>query len=278
MSSMRVVSWNINALRGASALKLKSVATSIDNHRADVVVLQEVGSRGGVALALQRELALIGLNHFWFSGRDEVREKRYGDKAYGNVIASRWPLKACAWPVESEWPQLIISAEIGQSTGVLVVGVHIPNGSGNGWEKVFALEALAEGLQQARLPTVLAGDFNEPKLFHPEFLSFGVGRGANLVGDFTDLHGVTHPRQRWQAAVEAVLSPTNSAWGGRHAPMQVGVEFEPTHIVSGRFERFFDHIMTAEPIRVSQVAYDHEVRLRDSPTSDHSIIVADLEL
>lgn len=278
MGSMRIVSWNIQALRGASAAKLSSVATSIETHRADVAVLQEVASRGDVAVALQRELALIGLNHFWFSGRDEVREKRYGDKAYGNVIASRWPLEPRTWPVESEWPQLIISAEIGQSTGVLVVGVHIPNGSGNGWEKVFALEALAEGLQQARLPTVLAGDFNEPKLFHPEFLSFGVDRRGRLVGDFTDLHGVTHPRQRWQAAVEAVLSPTDSAWGGRHVSTQIGVEFEPTHIVGGRFERFFDHIMTAGPIRVSQVAYDHQVRLGNSPTSDHSMIVAELEL
>lgn len=195
-----------------------------------MAVLQEVASHGAVALALQRELALIGLDHFWFSGRDEVSGKRYGDKPYGNVIASRWPLQPRTWPVESEWPQLIISAEIGQSTGVRVVGVHIPNGSGNGWEKVFALEALAEGLQQDRLPTVLAGDFNEPKLFHPEFLSFGVDRRGRIVGDFTDLHGVTHPRQRWQAAVEAVLSPTHNAWGGKHAPTQIGVEFEPTHI------------------------------------------------
>ena len=48
----------------------------------------------------------------------------------------------------------------------MVFSVHMPNGSGNGWAKIDAFEALATALEER--PTgarIVAGDFNEPFRF-----------------------------------------------------------------------------------------------------------------
>jgi hypothetical protein len=116
--------------------------------------------------------------------------------------------RAALLAAEHDVDQLIIAAEIGWSgSRVMILGAHIPDGSGNGWEKVYALEALGSVLLQLTVPTILAGDFNEPKRFGHSLLSFGVDRHGRLDGTFTYLHGVTHDRRRWQDAVENVLTP-----------------------------------------------------------------------
>jgi endonuclease/exonuclease/phosphatase family metal-dependent hydrolase len=167
---------------------------------------------------------------------------------------------------------------------VTVVGVHIPNGSRNGWEKIYALEAVAAGLasENDMAPCILAGDFNEPFAFAPEFLSARAALDGHLEGEFRDLHGVQHLRRRWQDAVEAVLRPRPGgepgAWDGTHTIERVGAAFEPTHI-TGRddSERFFDHILTSGYLfSVRTAGYDHSVRVGEKPVSDHSIVFASL--
>ena len=159
---LKIVSWNVQANSRSARGKLAKVAAALGRHAPDVVVLQEVTARGDIADVLRDELKKIDLEHFHFSG-DENTEK----KKYGNVIASRWRLEPHVWSLASTWPQLIASATVAYPPGsVLVVGVHIPNGSNNGWEKVYALEALARGLdrESGKIPCILAGDFNEPRV------------------------------------------------------------------------------------------------------------------
>jgi endonuclease/exonuclease/phosphatase family metal-dependent hydrolase len=278
---MRVASWNLQALRGASADNLESIAAAIREHSPDVVALQEVHSFAGVPDLLSASLAGIGLPHFVFTGTPVDPTKRYGDKKYGNVVAARWPLEPIPWPVPMEWPQLIAAARVRHPRlQATVVSVHIPNGRGNGWEKVFAFEALRRGLDVLENPVVVAGDFNEPRSFEP-FLSFRATKRGDLTGTFRDLHGVTHARQRWQRAVEAMLATDGSVadgWGGSHIATRLGVPFEVTHLVGGRYPRYFDHILARGDLTAKNLEYDHTVRTGNRPPSDHSMVIADLRL
>ena len=200
-------------------------------------------------------------------------------KSYGNVIAGRWPIEPIPWPVQATWPQLTAAATIDLPHGrVVVVSTHIPNRSGNGWEKVYAPEALAAGLNSLELPTVLAVEINEPRSFTPVFASFraearsnpaelalggrvepvtGAAAGAHRSGadeaDYRDQFGISHPRQRWQNAVAAVLAQhlddQPPGWTCRRATAQVGVEEEDTHLVRSGEPRYFDHILTTPELR-----------------------------
>ena len=276
---LTVATWNVNAIRGAGADRITRVADALARHAPDVVVLQEVATRTQVVEQLRDELLRVGLSHFLFSGSDIPRETKYGDKAYGNVLASRWPFEAHPWPVVAEWPQLTVAARMTeQFVGLLIVGTHIPNGTGNGWEKVYAFETLVHGLEAAERPVILAGDFNEPRLFDPTFTSFGATDRGGLRGTFTDLNGVTHDRERWQRAVAAVLDPARTAWGGRHVTTLASVEFEATHIARGIYGKQFDHILVSDDdFRVERVLYDHSVREGTPRLSDHSMVVVALE-
>jgi endonuclease/exonuclease/phosphatase family metal-dependent hydrolase len=279
--SLTVASWNIQSIRGASTDRLERQAVALARHDPDLVTLQEVGSRYDLPNRLRDCLVQVGLRYFLFSGPQTPTDKAQTNKQYGNVIASRLPLRSRSWPIQTTWPQLIISAEFDWSESpVLIVSAHIPNGRGNGWEKVYALEALAAGLTQITMPTILTGDFNEPKRIRPIVVSFGADDHGGSAGMLTR-RGVTYARRRWMDAVDAVLTPRSredGGWGGQHVVYQTGAEFEATHLVNGRAERYFDHILTSGSIfQVRSVAFDHTVREPTNPLSDHSIIVAGLE-
>ncbi|QKJ18582.1 endonuclease/exonuclease/phosphatase family protein [Microbacterium hominis] len=277
---LTVATWNIHALRGASAERLRRIVAALDAHAPDILVLQEVSSRAQTVDTLRDELATAGYGYFSFSGPRVRRDAR--DKAYGNVLATRWPIESLAWPAAATWPQLLVAGSIATPQWpVTVVGAHIPNGSGNGWEKVYALESLAEGLAALSGARILAGDFNEPRSFEPALTSFGATDTGHTDGEFTDLFDITHPRARWQSAVDSVLhpDPTRNAWGGRFAALDAGVALEPTHLVRGKQKRWFDHILVAgDGLTVTDAAYDHAVREGAVRLSDHSLVTATVEL
>jgi endonuclease/exonuclease/phosphatase family metal-dependent hydrolase len=276
--SLRVASWNIQAIRGTRPARLHSIVTAVANHRPDVVTLQEVSARPDVPDQLCREFAEIGLAYFVFSGRDHAPTEEPREKRYGNVIASRWPITNVDWPERMRWPQLIAAADVRALSGLVrLVTAHIPNGQANGWDKVFAFEALLVGLQGSRGPTILTGDFNEPRQFTP-FTSFGARRSGTLTGTFTDLFDITDERIRWQRAVEGVLSPNTAAtaWGGTHVVTQLGADFEPTHLARGH-PKMFDHILTSPQLRATVVTFDHTVRESKPRLSDHSMVIATIE-
>ena len=117
---------------------------------------------GGLPTAIKGALADFGLTGFYYSGLAGAKTKKYG-----NVIASRWALRAHPWRSipAPPWPQLLASATVNIPGGsVDVIGVHIPNGSSNGWKKIDTFRALAARLRErSPTPTLLAGDFNEPR-------------------------------------------------------------------------------------------------------------------
>lgn len=275
-TTARVATWNLQAIRGAAPQKLAGIVRRLTSQEVDIACLQEVSTSTKTVGALRDELVTAGLTEVHFAGRDEVPLGEDREKRYGNIVASRWPLTPVS-VAEARWPQLLAIADVASDQGpVRVMSAHIPNGSGNGWEKVFAFESLLVELTRLPLPVVLAGDFNEPRSFQPAFHSFGAKAWNGRVdGQFTDLFSVTHDRIRWQSAVEGVLSPspTANAWGGRHIATQIGAEIEPTHIARGTPKQF-DHIMTGPGLRGIAVEYDHSVREHKPRLSDHSLVVA----
>jgi endonuclease/exonuclease/phosphatase family metal-dependent hydrolase len=223
----------------------------------------------------------IGLPHAASGGATNNFASGGRPKGYVCLIATRWPLDPVSWPTGTTWPQLIAAARLEAPAGrVLVVNAHIPNGTGNGWEKVYALEALASGLAALDEPTILMGDFNEPKTFAPHLVSFRVDRHGGFQGVFKDRFGISHKRQRWQDAVTSVLEAAEheGRWGGRLATAQLGVDNEPTHVVKKGAHRYFDHVLTSPPWVARTLVYDHSVRTGDAPISDHSLLAAGLAI
>ena len=163
-----------------------------------------------------------------------------------------------------------------------LVSVHVSNGSGNGWQKVYALEALHQGLLQAPSNCVVMCDFNEPRAFTPVLRSFRADADGTAEGEWTDTFGQRHARQRWQDAVVVLLGAESDSgsgrWPGELATRQVGLDDEATHVLANGSPRYFDHILTAAPIAVAGVTYDHDVRLWPEPVSDHSMVIANVTL
>jgi len=158
---MKIITWNVRGVQGIGAARLAQIGSVLDEEAADVVLLQEVAARGDLPARLREALAQVGLRHFHYSG-DPLAER----KPYGNVIASRWPLRPAeaGWAGNAPWPQLLARATVVADEGELdVVSVHAPNGSANGWAKIQTLEALTAAVIEAKqTPLVAGGDFNEP--------------------------------------------------------------------------------------------------------------------
>jgi exonuclease III len=152
---MQVVTWNV-ARRPATVLdELARIAVP------DLVTLQEVALEYQDAY-LER-LARMGLKQCHCSGRVDIPSKRYG-----NVIASRWPLNAVElrYPLgELPWPQALAQVSVKcNGYSIVLVTVHIPNGSNNGWEKIDTFQVLAKQVREAKdMPCIVTGDLNEPR-------------------------------------------------------------------------------------------------------------------
>lgn len=280
VEDMTVATWNTQSIRGARDAKIQRIASALAPHRRDVVALQEIRV-GDVAQHIAAALEEIGLTHTHFSGVLAPSALQRTHKKYGNLIASRWPIEPVEWPVSTTWPQLIAAARVTLPAGrFLIVNAHIPNGSGNGWEKVYAFEALAAGLDALREPTILMGDFNEPRSFFPDLTSFGANRHGGLEGSFEDTFGISHARQRWQDAVAAVLAnyliDDDAHWAGRLVTAQLGATNEPTHILRTGAPRYFDHVIATPPFEGRSVTYDHSVRAGRDAISDHSLVFSTL--
>lgn len=273
---MKIVSWNIQANRGADDARLAKVIAAIEDAAPDVVMLQEVAAAHALPERLRTALVGIGLPQFVYGDPGDTVEKRYG-----SAIASRHPLRSRPWP-SRRWPQLAVAADIDVGRGLVAVSVHIPNGSGNGWKKVDALETLAEGVANLDgAPVVVAGDFNEPATFESDgrVRSWRWELDKKLEGDFDDGFGSVRARMSWQKAVEILLargaaSGLRHAWFDRYpdAPMPA------THITRGDGARVFDHILVSRHLAVSDAGFDHGVRAREARTSDHSLAWADVAI
>lgn len=238
---------------------------------ADIVLLQEVHARGGVPERLRdlfaRELKLGG----WHFSGEKARGKRYG-----NVIASRFPLRPVMRRprVNVPWPQLIARATIETPIGDIdTISAHMPNGANNGWAKIETFEALGSILaHEYKIPRIVGGDFNEPDGIGPnnEVYSCIADLDRVIRGRWRDRHGRRHPNTRWQSAVDGLLGPMSilrHAWLSRNRGL-----FETTHVVRGT-KRFFDHVLVSrDHFEVIDVGFHHEWRKKRNGTSlsDHS--------
>ena len=120
---MEIVTWNVKFRRPHVIDALARTC------KPDILTLQEVTL--AAAPAYRERLAAMGLPHMHYSGRPRVSKKRYG-----NLIASRWPLKPVSLRgrEDAPWPQLLAAVTVSiKDHEVAVITAHIPNGSGNGW-------------------------------------------------------------------------------------------------------------------------------------------------
>jgi len=163
-------------------------------------------------------------------------------KRYGNLIASRFPLEQdeTDWAPGVPWRQSLLRVTVeGPEGNFVVIGAHIPNGSGNGWRKIETFEALARSFDKniPMPPTLLAGDFNEPQavLADGTVIPFTMKKGSDdrwsSEGWKTGKCGRTFLKQRWVDGVRSILGSTpkrrsharrtSHSWVGRmarHAP------------------------------------------------------------
>jgi exodeoxyribonuclease III len=277
---MRILSWNIRVIRGATEERLNDIASKLGSLQADIILLQEVSNESRFAAKIRRSLHESGYENIFLSA-----DACANDKPYGNLIATKSPLKFLEHGVLpiAPWPQFLARAcvDVG-GFQTQFISVHMPNGSQNGWDKVRTFKALADYVRNILdQPCVFGGDFNEPRKFRPDgtIISFGHRRTQNgeftLLGNRKDKSGETGPREEWHKAVCTVLVP-----GTAHQLTNVftnipGWVGEATHVVRG-FERCFDHLFVSADFLVRNAGYDHgctNVKL-----SDHSAIWADLEL
>ena len=283
---MRVLSWNIHCISGGRR-RVGAIADAIARHTPDVVALQEVSVENGFPDALASALHDRGL-----VGCEIGRPPRGARKRYANAIAATSNVHSpnVGSPTDDEshhWRHLVFSAQVTSPAGaeILVFSVHMPNGSGNGWAKIDAFEALATALEER--PTgacVVAGDFNEPFRFEADaVVSFAYQHGeqADTLWRRRGTHTPVreYPRRKWQDAVGRVLDG-DSDLHVRRLPPKDGSYERASHVTTDGRPRLFDHILVSEGIRSPGVTYDTSVLGGEGHTrlSDHAIVVADLSI
>ncbi len=270
--SIGILTWNINR---HSAMALDALGTL--EEPLDVVALQEVTLAHSEAI--QRRLSCLGFGRSIYTGDPDAPKKRYG-----NIIASRWPVRrrnmepaAPALP----WPQLVGHAVVATPAGPIhIITAHIPNGADNGWAKFDTLRALRGAVIRLRgQPLILAGDFNEPQFAMQDgrVVTWGQEKQPDKrYGCWTTwtYHGRTGTGEEWDAAVRWFFEHPEAS-GLRNAYWEVVGHgaMEPTH-VSRELRRWFDHVFISDTFRVETCAYLHAVRKRG--LSDHSALVARL--
>ena len=281
---MRVLSWNIHCLRGGGS-RVGAIADAIASHAPDVVALQEVSVEKRFPDVLASALAergLAGCAIGWPLARARKR--------YTNAVATRWEVHSpnvgpAADDESRHWRHLVFSALVTPPSGddILVFSVHMPNGSGNGWAKIDAFEALASAVDERTTPDcVVAGDFNEPFRFDDaSAVSFAYRHGEQpdklwpRRGRHTAVR--EYPRRKWQDAVGRVLDG-DTTLGVRRLPQKDGCYQRASHVTNGGHERLFDHVLVSRGLQSPGVTYD--VSVLGTPghdrLSDHAIVVADL--
>lgn len=276
---LRVLTWNVQGVRGIGRRRLAGILHAIDSVDADIVTLQEISARFDLWKTLKEGLRQRGYKSA-FSGLSGAKEKRYG-----NVIASKFPVKLdrSRWAPGVPWRQLLARAVVDVPGGqVDVITAHIPNGSGNGWKKIYTFEALGSYLGSAPdMPRVLTGDFNEPDRMsrNGTMVSFGQTletKRRTLKGDLARENDAgiveSHPRTRWNDAVLAVLDGEDL----RHTAFEERRRLECTHVTSGGRRRRFDHLLVSKHLEVDEAGYEHQ--WRKHRLSDHSAAWASLRL
>lgn len=148
---MRIMTWNID-VKAMSRRRMKRILSVVEAEQPDVLMLQEVGV--GWEEDLEHALPELGLR--W------VRYGRHrGDYLkYGNLTAVRTDASELAERL-GLYPELLHVVHLGDLT---LMNVHIPNGTGFGWEKIEQCRSLRSAVKRVDGRLIIGGDFNAPAL------------------------------------------------------------------------------------------------------------------
>lgn len=270
---IQLVTWNVH-FQGARILDaLKS--------QPDVLALQEVTFNQ--RRAFEERLGRMGLKCCPDS------QPQAGGKDYGNLIAARWtiePVEARSSGEKPPWAQLLVQASVSvNGRSFLVITVHIPNGSGYGWKKIDAFNALKDAAREAKgRPCILTGDFNEPQFIPLQdgghIVTWGQEwnrqKGCYECWKKWSFQGRSGNGEEWDAAVRWIFEAHNEH-GLQHAYWNAhGRGVMPVSHVSRGQPRWFDHMFLSPHFTVELCEYLHE--LRGPALSDHSALQAKLLL
>lgn len=252
---MKLLSWNTCAGGGAERRPLQLAA--IKARKPDLVALQEL-TKGSVA-AYRDGLADAGLVYAVdsFTLAPSLRSL-VGPRRYGQMIASRWPLKAMSPDTfEIPWPERVLSAHVNvpKFGRVDLHNTHVPPGSSNGWTKIRHLEGIYARLAtRSRVPRILVGDFNTPKDEHPDgtVVTWGTVAGGDRwdVGERQVLEGLAQHDLR-------------DAFRALH-----GYRKRAFSIVMRGTPRRYDHVLASRVLRPTKAEYLHDCR--KAGMSDHA--------
>ena len=159
---MRIISWNINRRVKDNPEQLQALQT----YNPDIVALQEVMKNAlpNISDGLRR----FGLVHIEESVELATQE---GNQYSGELIASRWPLERFPSHIfDIPYPELAVSVLVDSPWGNFEVHtIHIPNGSGAGWDKITTCEGIFNRqIQQSGTSQIICGDLNTPQAETPD--------------------------------------------------------------------------------------------------------------
>ena len=160
MKRLVAATWNIHGGVGIDGRRRpERIVDALARMRADVVALQEfVAPRGGLddfCALLESRLAMRA--HVGVTVRTQRRE-------FGNVVLSRWPILDAqridlSFAAREPRNALELMLDV-DGTALRVIATHLGLGIA---ERRAQVARLASRLDETDLPTILLGDFNEPK-------------------------------------------------------------------------------------------------------------------
>jgi len=160
MKRLVVATWNIHGCVGIDRRRDPArIADALARMRADVVALQEFAApRGGLdelRLRLESRLGMRAYSATTF--RTERRE-------FGNAVLSRWPIvdaRCVDLSFAAREPRNAIELVLDVEGATLrVIATHLGLGAA---ERRAQVARLATRLAETDVPTILLGDFNEPR-------------------------------------------------------------------------------------------------------------------
>ncbi|HLY62693.1 MAG TPA: endonuclease/exonuclease/phosphatase family protein [Terriglobia bacterium] len=268
-TTIRLVSWNAAHRKCCS-----DQVREIESLRPDLVALQEVTAK--TAVDLRRELKRIGLQY----SEDSLRSAK-APRAYGVLIASKWPLESARLYPHFRLPERLLSQKVDTPIGLIEVSTaYIKPGSSDAELKLETLEGIYRALARTvEDPRILCGDFNAPQDEGPkgEIVTWGQYRDVqtNEVRTRKTWRGM--PGTRYDKAERDILDGLRefglSDVYRRHNDYSSG-QYSWWLVRKDRAKgRRFDHIFASDSLNVKNCRYTHTFQeMRKKGLSDHSPI------
>lgn len=148
---MKVITWNVNQVM--SYERAQGTARWLRDQKADVLLLQEVACGRDEVFE-----DILGPTHHWKYGRHRGSELLYAT----GIAVSRDHDVTFESPLADNCRDLAVAAH--SPTLGAVASVHVPNGSGWGWDKIKVWRQPQTWVTRGAANIILGGDFNAPAL------------------------------------------------------------------------------------------------------------------